>query len=956
MNSFSRFAALCLVFAFLLLPVAAAAQTATIHGQVTDPSGAVIPGAAISLTSGAQTLQAKSSADGQYSFAAIAPGLYTVSVTADGFAPLTIPDVVLTAGQSQPLNLPLAIAVENQEIQVQSETQSVGLSPEQTASSVVVKGSAIDALSDDPTELQSELQALAGPAAGPNGGQIYIDGFEGGQIPPKSDILQIRVNQNPFSAEYDRIGYGRIEIITKPGSQKFHGSIGGWGTSSALGTANPFLLGQPSYWQIGNWDEIGGPISKTASWLFDANDIHRQNQSIVDALDLATLDSNIIEGYPAPMEYFALVPRVDFTITKNNFMSIRDQYTRYSAQGVGVGALVLPDQATGGLNWSNDVQIGDTWVVSPHLLMEPRFLWRRVSNNATSNSSTPAISVQGAFTAGGNGQGTLHDHQDQFTLQNYGTATFGVHTLRFGGRARAYRDADYSTGSSNGNYFFNCALSSQCAASYQSETPEKYSATVIENPLARAFLFDGSLFMQDDWRVNRSFLVGLGLRYEAQNYIHDHNDWAPRIAFAWTPGHPGKTPPKTVIRAGYGWFFNRFIMNTAFTSGSEPYIITAIHDNRINQQSFTVTDPNAVFPAYQFNSANPQPIPASALASMASSIPTYHSVDPHFHAALDMQGGIGVDRQVAKHITGNITYLYTQGVHQYMSNNVTAPAFDLSDYTITGATPSVYNYRFQSEGFYRQNQLIVSSALQLKKFTVSGNYVLNQAKSDTQGINSFPSLAQDPGVDYGRASFGIRQHFLAVGSYTAPHGFVIGALIVAQAGTPYNLTIGEDLTGNNQFNARPTYGTCGDPGVMTTQYGCLDTDPVGKDETIVPYGVGLGPANAIVHLRISKVFGIGPKIKTSGEGQTFTPGGGNVSNRGIGSGGPAVKLDATVPRRYNLTFVGGAANIFNIVNLGTPNGVLLSPLFNQTQTLAGGQFGSATPGTRNFEFESIFSF
>ena len=234
--------------------------------------------------------------------------------------------------------------------------------------------------------------------------------------------------------------------------------------------------------------------------------------------------------------------------------------------------------------------------------------------------------------------------------------------------------------------------------------------------------------------------------------------------------------------------------------------------------------------------------------------------------------------------------------------------------------------------------------------------MINQAKSDTQGINSFPSLAQDPGFDYGRASFGIRQKFFAVGSYTAPHGIVIGALIAAQSGTPYNLTIGEDLTGNNQFDARPAYGTCGDPGVMTTQYGCLDTNPVGKDEPIVPYGVRLGPANAIVHVRISKVFGIGPKIKTAGEGQTFTPGGGNVSNRGIGGGGPSIRLDATVPRRYNLTFVAGASNIFNMVNLGTPNGVLLSPLFNKTQTLAGGQFSSPDPGTRNIVFQTNFSF
>ena len=248
MNPFSRFAALCLVIASLLLPVAASAQTASLHGQVTDPSGAVIPGAAISLTGGTAPavapIQTQSGADGQYAIRGLAPGSYAISVTASGFAPLTIPNVTLAAGQSKDLKLPLAIAIEQQQVQVESETQSVGISPDQNAGAVVLKGSAIDALSDDPTELQNELQALAGPAAGPNGGQIYIDGFEGGQIPPKADILEIRVNQNPFSAEYDRMGYGRIEIITKPGTQKFLGSVGGFGTDSAFSTANPFLAGK----------------------------------------------------------------------------------------------------------------------------------------------------------------------------------------------------------------------------------------------------------------------------------------------------------------------------------------------------------------------------------------------------------------------------------------------------------------------------------------------------------------------------------------------------------------------------------------------------------------------------------------------------------------------------------------------------------------------------------------
>ena len=935
------FAALFLLNAALALPARAQAQTGTLHGQVQDPSGAVVPGAGVSITNGTQTEQTNSGSDGRYAFRSLAPGSWVIKATAKGFAPLTISDVGLTAGQVKELNLPLAIATEQQEVLVTGENQTVSISPDQNASATVLRGSDLDALSDDPTELQNELQALAGPAAGPNGGQIYIDGFEGGQIPPKSSILEIRVNQNPFSAEYDRIGYGRIEIITKPGSQKFQGSVNSFGNASALNTGNPLITMQPSYYLYSYSGDISGPITKTASYFFNAFTITRKNQTIVDALNPATLTSNITEAYPDPSNYFNLNPRVDFQLTKNNFITVRDFFSRYSAQGGGVGTLNLPDQAYSNLSHTNELQIGDTWIVNPHLLLEPRFLWRRAAIDTAPSSLAPTVTVQGAFTNGGDGSGSTRDHQDVFMLQIYGTDTAGPQTVRFGVRARSYRDVNYATSGANGSYFFSSV------AAYQATTPSQYSQTVIVNPTAHVLLFDGSVFMQDDWRANKRLLLGLGVRYEGQNFINDHADWAPRLALAWTPARPGKTPPKTVIRAGYGWFFNRFILPTAFNSGT-PYVMTAIHDNLINQESYTVANPSF----YNPNAAEP----ASVLASAASSVPTYHSVDPHFHAALDMQGGIGVDRQITKKITGNVTYLYTQGVHQYMTNNVTAPAFDESDYTVTGTTPAVYNYQFQSEGFYRQNQLIASAAVQLKKLTVSGNYVLNEAKSDTQGVNSFPSVAQDPGFDYGRASFGIRHRAVLIESYTAPHGVVIASLFAAQSGTPYNLTIGDDLTGNNQFNARPAYGRCGAAGVVSTQYGCLDTDPTGTDEPIVPFDLGTGPANFVYHLRVSKVIGLGPKLKTDTEGQTFTPGNGGVSGRGLSSGGPSIRLDAGAPRRFNLTFAAGANNVFNIVNWGTPNGVLLSPLFNKTQSLAGNQYGGPVPGNRSIFLQSTFSF
>ncbi|MGA7342893.1 MAG: hypothetical protein WBE72_25505 [Terracidiphilus sp.] len=718
------------------------------------------------------------------------------------------------------------------------------------------------------------------------------------------------------------------------------GNISGYGNDSALDTANPLIAEQPSYYFYGLFGDVSGPLSKTAAYFFHATRFDRQNQAIVDALNPEDTTQSIAEAFPTPSSYFSVGPRLDFQLGKSNMFTVREAFYRLTDSGSGVGTLSLPEQASNGASLFNELQVGDTIIVNPRLLNETRFMWDRTRSSQTPSSFTPTVTVQGAFTTGGSSAGVAQNHEDVFILQNYSTATAGSHTLRFGVRLRAYRDANESSSGVNGSYFFNNV------ASYEAGTPAQYSATVISHPLARAVLFDGSLFLQDDWHWKPNFMVGLGLRYEGQNFIHDRADWAPRVAVAWTPGRPGKTPAKTVVRAGYGWFYNRFTVPTAFNSGSgTPYVIETLHDNLINEQSYVIDNPD-------FYNPN-APEPPSQLTSNSATVPSYHTIDPHFHAALDMQGGVGVDRQVTRKITANVTYLYTQGVHQYLSNNVTAPAFDAATYTVTGAAPAVYNYQFQSGGFYRQNQLIFSASARLKHLVVNGNYTLNQARSDTQGVTSMPSVAQDPGFDYGRAAFGIRNRITILDSYTAPHGIVIASYFAAQSGTPYNLTIGEDLTGNNQFNARPAYGVCGASGVVSTRYGCLDTDPTGKGETMAPYDLGTGPASAVFHLRVSKVFGVGPKIKSAGEGNSYQ-GGNGVGGRGLSSGGAAIRLDAAAPRRYNLTFVVGANNLFNIVNLGTPNGVLLSPLFNKTQSLAAD--GSSVPGSRIIVFQSSFSF
>jgi Carboxypeptidase regulatory-like domain len=179
---FSKCSARCLLFVQLLLifpfiySVRAEAQkTGDLQGQILDPTGALVPGATVGLTLGDNVLTAESGADGIYHLQAVPAGSYSLTVNAEGFAPFSKPNVVIVAGQVKQLNLSLTIAVQQQDVKVTDQNNGVSLNPDENSNAIVIKGSDLDSLSDDPDQLQNELQALAGPAAGPSDGQIYIE-------------------------------------------------------------------------------------------------------------------------------------------------------------------------------------------------------------------------------------------------------------------------------------------------------------------------------------------------------------------------------------------------------------------------------------------------------------------------------------------------------------------------------------------------------------------------------------------------------------------------------------------------------------------------------------------------------------------------------------------------------------------------------------------------------------
>src|SRR5579863_398825 len=645
----------------------AQAPSGTLRGQLTDPAGLAVTQGTISVTSASgQAITANPDKGGAYQVKGLAPGLYTVKVTALGFAAYEQPSVQIAAGQTHQLDIALKLEEQVQQVTVTGEAAKVDVAPENNASAVVIKGKDLDALSDDPDELESELQALAGPSTGPNGGQIYIDGFTGGQLPPKADIREIRVNQNPFSAEYDRLGYGRIEILTKPGTDKLHGRVMGDFNDSAFNSRNPFAQQVPSYHSEFFDGNLGGPLSKKASFFLDGQRRDIQDASVVSAV---VLDSNLnqtpfSQAVLTPQTRTNLSPRVDYQLGANNTLTVRYQYWHNSQNNQGIGQFALPSLAYNALSTEHTLQVSDSQVISIRTVNDTRFQYRHVGNDQTPASTDPTLNVLGAFTSGGSSGGTIGLSEDSYELQNYTSMALGKHFIRFGGRLRDDDQASSATTGFNGTFTFSSLAAYQLTEQglQQGLTPAQIRAAGggasqfgIEsgNPLVRVRYLDFEPYAEDDVRLRPNLTLSLGLRFETQDHINDHADVAPRLGLAWGVGGGKGSSPKTVVRAGFGIFYDRF---------TEDLVLQADRLNGVNQQQFVVTSPD-FFPAI------PPPITLAAYATL----PTAYQIDPNLRAPYTVQTALGVERQLFRNATMSVTYLNAHGVHQLLSRDINAP-------------------------------------------------------------------------------------------------------------------------------------------------------------------------------------------------------------------------------------------------------------------------------------------
>jgi hypothetical protein len=988
---------LCLAFAILslqlcaksALPQAGGSQavSGSLRGQVTDPSGAAITHADVVLTpadASAALIKTQTDGQGMYEFKGLAPGQYSLTVVTQGFAVYENNNIVIVLSKPLRLDVGMKIEVEEEKVQVSDTVPTVDVNPANNAGAIVISGKELEALPDDPDELLTDLQALAGPSAGPNGGQMYIDGFTAGQLPPKSSIREIRINSNPFSAEYDKLGYGRIEVFTKPGTDKFHGQFMVNGNDSAFNSSNPFAGAEPGYDTVQYNGNIGGPINKKSSFFFN---VDRRNINDLAAIDAETLDQNlnpfqILESASNPRHRTNVSVRLDSALSKNNTLTARYQYYRDTQTNNGIGQTVLPSQAYDSTSTEHTFQIGDTQIYGAKVVNETRFQYLRSSDGQTALDANPSVNVLGAFKGGGNGEIST-DHQDHYEVQNYTSVIHGNHTIKFGGRVRMVRDDNTSTAGFNGAFTFSSLCSQQtfpsnsaCVSQPPGPGMYEYAVQLLQagattapaaqftftqgSPSASVTTYDVEPYVQDDWRVRSNITFSFGLRYETQNRIKDHVDLAPRLGIAWGVG--GRSgPPKVVIRGGAGIFYDRF---------QETQILQAERLNGITQQQYVIQNPTC-FPGLD----QPLNTAVTNCGTVGPSTSTIYRINPSLYAPYTLQSAISAERQLTKSATLSVTYLNSRGFDQLLSINANAPFPGTPCSPNCVAPPNGNLYQYVSEGVFRQKQLIVNTNIRAgARLQLFGYYTLNYAQSDTAGVSSFASNSYDISQDYGRSSFDTRHRLFLGGSIAMPYAIRLSPFMVASSGSPFNITSGNDLNGDSIFNDRPglvSTATCPSvvaPGsgssVYCTPLGTFDASPTSAGK-ITPIYYGTGPSHVTLNLRLSKTFGFGPKVKSSAGNQGGPAGGGGGGGSSRGGGGPRGPLfgggggpmmgGSVSDRRYNFTLSASARNVFNKVNLGNPGGVLGSPFFDKFNSLQGGPFSTGV-AVRRIDLQATFSF
>ncbi|MEA2174915.1 MAG: hypothetical protein QOD00_2507, partial [Blastocatellia bacterium] len=683
---------------------------------------------------------------------------------------------------------------------------------------------------------------------------------------PLGAIQEITILSNAFSSEYGWTSGPALNIVTKSGTNSFHGeglfmlrpggdwqartfstknfcppSVSSCVTPATLNAINPVDIPDKLNQVSGS---IGGPIIKDKTFFFLTTDYTRQNRTtfLSTTLPAFLLPTDGHLDYTGHYRQFLFDGRLDHKLTSRQTLMARMNVDRFSDDNPqdAVGGTNAPSVARRYSRRSWTAQVNHTSVINSNLLNEARFaylhgdpvtLWEA---QTLSTTYTRAGSVP--FTIGQSRESDIFSHQVQ--LSDTLSWSLGKHYLRFGGSIIHHTSG--GTGSEPGTAVLGtftfkntttAPFGQLTLADVQNYTqPINFGISSYNLP---QWLYTG--FVQDDWKVRPDFTLNLGLRYDRQTLTNATKNFAPRIGFGWHPGGDSRWS----IRGGYGMYYTQIRSNAI-----AGYLVNGLD----GLTTYTATPGQTGFPTCLTGSClplsfDPKTLPASQLPARDITIRAgqrafYQAQFAKFGLNFDRLPNypdkfvnprsqvisIGAEREVIKglFVGGDYVHQHLSGIDRTVDLNAPSPF----DRTAPGQVRSVTAANLTRpilpvNGGVRQVNVLTNlgvadyNGLQTN-FSYRGNrkmyaaisYTLSKATNTTEpdgnGIGPNDSnIARLGEVERGLSVVDQRHRAVITFSYRLPYNITAGTLTQLASARPFNATTGIDNNGDGANNDRP---------------------------------------------------------------------------------------------------------------------------------------------------------
>lgn len=737
-------------------PAAAQQRPGSLSVTVFDTTGAAIVATNVVLTlPDTTTLALLADERGSVTFPDLVPGRYVVMAEFPGFEPTTV-ELQVRAGRQTRQDITLEIASFVDQVDVAQDTGDRQLLEN---FSQQMSADDIASLPDDPDELAQVLEEMAGPGA-----VIRVNGFEGGQLPPKSQIRQIRFRFDPFAAEYHESGRARVEIITKPGNGPIRNDVSlafknnRWDAPNALAPSSG--EGQTKRW---GWS-VDGPIVKGKTGF--SLSLRGVDQFDVETIRATTPTGQINDVASQPTTRLDIDFNVEHALTATQTLRMSYDRNTNTRSNLGVGDFDVADRAYSAESVAHRVRVSNYGTYAKKYLNETRMQFSWSENEQFSLSNAQTIRIQDSATLGGaQVQGGTRAWELE-VADNLDIPLGKVHNIRTGFNLQTGNYRSDSLRNTAGTFTF------PSLDAYYANLPNNYTQRLVTDPVVEYRNTELGVFVQDDIKARKNLLLSFGVRQESQSLVGPSLNLAPRAGFSWTPFKSNKT----TVRGGAGLFYDWYETST--------YEQTLLVDGE-RQSDLIIRNPGFPDP---YVGGSVVAIPASIIRAGDLDMPTVRRFS------------VGVEQELTSWLRLRSNYFTQYGWNQFRARNVNAPIDGVRpDAALGNITEILSDGIAESQGIdlnlnfnYRPRRL----------FGVFG-YTLAERQNFADSALSLPANNVDIDAEWGPAADDIRHRIFSFVTTDLFWGLRAGLNFRAQSGRPYTITTGFDANADGVVNDRP---------------------------------------------------------------------------------------------------------------------------------------------------------